>query len=154
MIEGDIKKYFDTVDHHILAQLLRKRVKDQNLIDLYWKLVKAGYVNNGKYEDSSLGVPQGVLSPLLSNIYLHEFDEYMEQVILKYGNTLRVSKANPKYLKLKRDIKRLEVLKRHQRSYYEWEELKELRKKILKEPSAIRTSETGSRVYYNRYADD
>lgn len=100
-----------------MANLLSKRIHDRRLIKLYWKLVNAGYVNDGEYEDSDIGVPQGgVLSPLLSNIYLHEFDEYMERVISKYSNNKRASKANPQYLKLKRQIKNLENVKRKELS--------------------------------------
>lgn len=155
IIEGDIKKYFDNVNHQILAELIKKRIKDQNLIGLYWKLVNAGYVNNGEYEVSNLGVPQGgVLSPLLSNIYLHEFDEYMEEIIKEYGNNKRVSKANPKYLKLNKQIAKLEKIKTKDMDEMTWNTLKELRDKVRKEPSVIRTEETGTRIYYNRYADD
>lgn len=155
IIEGDIRKYFDNVDHHILAELIKDKIKDKNLIDLYWKLVKAGYVNNGKYEESNLGVPQGgILSPLLSNIYLHEFDEFMEDIIKKYSNDRRVSKANPEYLKLKRKISKLDKLKLKEMDEITWRTLKNLRKQLEKLPSAIRTEETGTRIYYNRYADD
>lgn len=74
-IEGDIKGFFDNVDHKILETLLCKRIQDQQFIDLYWKLVKAGYVEKGKSFHSPLGVPQGgIVSPILSNIYLHELD--------------------------------------------------------------------------------
>src|ERR1700733_15189575 len=109
MIEGDLKGFFDHIDHHKLAELLKREIKDPNLIDLYWKLVAAGYVNNGKFESSFLGVPQGgVLSPLLSNVYLHEFDKFMEKGIAKYSDTTkRVSRHNPQYASLKRQISKL-----------------------------------------------
>jgi len=108
MIEGDIKGYFDNIDHQVLADLLSKKIKDQNLIDLYWKLVKAGYVNDGKHTRSHLGVPQGgVLSPLLSNIYLHEFDVFMQDLIERYTKDTRVSKNNPEYVRLRKEIKKI-----------------------------------------------
>lgn len=59
IIEGDIKSYFDTIDHHILADLLKKEIEDTNMINLYWKLVKAGYVEKGVYKENIIGVPQG-----------------------------------------------------------------------------------------------
>jgi retron-type reverse transcriptase len=92
IIEGNIKGFFDNIDHLILANLLMKRIKDKNLIDLYWKLVNTGYVNDGKFTKSHLGMPQGgVLSPLLSNIYLHEFDLFMKDLMEKYTDLTRVS---------------------------------------------------------------
>lgn len=154
MIEGDIKGYFDNIDHQLLATLLKKQIKDPNLIDLYWKLVKAGYVNDGYFTRSNLGVPQGgVLSPLLSNIYLHEFDVFMEDLTKKYSDlNKRVSKYNPEYLKIRKLISNIEAnenLNPEQR-----EELKNLKTKLIKIPSVIRDDSTATRVYYNRYADD
>lgn len=50
IIEGDIRSYFDNINHHKLAEILKKYIDDSNFIDLYWKLVKAGYVTtNTKY---------------------------------------------------------------------------------------------------------
>jgi len=153
IIEGDIKGFFDNIDHQILAELLTKRIKDKNLIDLYWKLVKAGYVNNGKFTVSHLGVPQGgVLSPLLSNIYLHEFDLYMKEIIEKYTNSKRVSKGNPEYAKLRSDIKK--ITNQEEINDQDKITLSELTNKLRITPSVIRTKDTGTRVYYNRYADD
>jgi group II intron reverse transcriptase/maturase len=153
IIEGDIKGFFDNIDHQILANLLMKKIKDKNLIDLYWKLVNAGYVNDGKFTKSHLGVPQGgVLSPLLSNIYLHEFDLFMKDLMEKYTDSTKVSKANPVYVKLRRDIKKLA----NQGAINEQERntLAKLTGRLRKTPSVIRTKNTGTRVYYNRYADD
>lgn len=154
MIEGDIKGYFDNISHHILASLLKKQIKDSNLMDLYWKLVNAGYVNDGNFTRTNLGVPHGgVISPLLSNIYLHEFDVFMNSLIEKYSNwDKRVSKANPTYIRLRKNISRLEEI----------EDLDEEKKKVLldlkttlrKTSSVIRDDSTATRIYYNRYADD
>ena len=153
IIEGDIRGYFDNIDHHILAELLTKRIKDKNILDLYWKLVRAGYVNDGKFTKSHLGVPQGgIISPLLSNIYLHEFDLFMQEMINKLSKPGRVSKANPKYNSLKRKITKLtkdEVLNLEERKG-----LAELTVELRKTSSVIRTPDTGTRIYYNRYADD
>jgi retron-type reverse transcriptase len=151
MIEGDIKGFFDNIDHHKLAELLEREIKDPNLIDLYWKLVAAGYVNNGKFESDFLGVSQGgVLSPLLSNVYLHEFDKFMEDLIAKYSDTTkRVSKHNPKYASLRHRITKLSATK-----WVDKSELLQLKRELLRTPSMIRDSTTGTRVYYNRYADD
>jgi len=153
VIEGDIKGYFDNIDHQILAGLLASRIKDKNLIDIYWKLVKAGYVNDGKFTRSHLGVPQGgVLSPLLSNIYLHEFDVFMQELIEKYTSQKRVSKANPEYVKLRREIKKLANIQ--ELNDQDKKNLAELSNRLKTVSSVIRTKDTGTRVYYNRYADD
>ena len=85
-IEGDIKAYFDSIDHHLLANLLRKHFRDQRLENLYWKLVKAGFVefipkHKPTFNKSILGVPQGgIISPLLSNLVLHELDLFVAEI--------------------------------------------------------------------------
>jgi group II intron reverse transcriptase/maturase len=154
MIEGDIKGYFDNIDHHILASLLKKQIKDTNLMDLYWKLVNAGYVNDGKFTRTNLGVPQGgVLSPLLSNIYLHEFDIFMNSLIEKYSNwDKRVSKANPTYIRQRKIISRLEEIEDPEEATKKV--LLDLKASFIKTPSVIRDDSTATRLYYNRYADD
>lgn len=79
IIEGDLASYFDTVHHGLLLQCVRRRVRDRRFVDLLWRLLKAGHVDRGLFVASSEGVPQGgVLSPLLSNIMLHEFDAWLE----------------------------------------------------------------------------
>jgi group II intron reverse transcriptase/maturase len=79
VIEGDLASYFDTVHHKLLLKCVRRRIADKRLVDLLWRFLKAGHVDKGLFMASSEGVPQGgVLSPLLSNIMLHEFDLWME----------------------------------------------------------------------------
>jgi group II intron reverse transcriptase/maturase len=61
-VEGDIKAYFDTIDHHVLVDILRRRIKDEVLISLIWKFLKAGYMENWQYNATHSGTPQGSLS--------------------------------------------------------------------------------------------
>jgi RNA-directed DNA polymerase len=80
VIEGDIKGYFDTVQHRKLMSLLRCRIADKDLLDLIWKFLKAGVMEDGLFATTPAGVPQGgVISPLLANVYLHEFDKWAEE---------------------------------------------------------------------------
>ena len=79
VIEGDLSSYFDTVHHKRLVRCVKRRVRDKRFIDLLWRLLKAGHVDKGVFQTSTEGVPQGgVISPLLSNIMLHEFDRFIE----------------------------------------------------------------------------
>jgi len=80
IIEGDLKSYFDTVHHRKLMSILRKRIADRKLLDLIWKILKAGVLEEGLFACTEAGVPQGgVISPLLANVYLNEFDKWAEQ---------------------------------------------------------------------------
>ena len=79
IIEGDLASYFDTVHHRLLLRCVRRRIRDDRFVDLLWRFLKAGHVDRGLFVASSEGVPQGgVLSPLLSNIMLNEFDAWLE----------------------------------------------------------------------------
>lgn len=79
VIEGDLASYFDTVHHRLLMRCLRKRVRDRRFLNLVWRIIKAGHVDRDLFRAASEGVPQGgVISPLLSNIVLYEFDQWLE----------------------------------------------------------------------------
>jgi len=81
VIDADIKGYFGNIRHNILLNLLRKRISDPRVIELIKGWLKAGVREEGKYiEAGGSGTPQGgVISPLLSNIYLHSFDKMIQQ---------------------------------------------------------------------------
>jgi group II intron reverse transcriptase/maturase len=96
IIEGDLASYFDTVHHRLLMKGIRKRVADQRFLALLWKFIKAGYVDRGLFRASSEGVPQGgVISPLLSNIMLHEFDAWMEERKDRWAWNFAILKQRP-----------------------------------------------------------
>jgi len=79
VIEGDLARYFDTVHHKLLMKCIRKRIRDARFMSLLWRFIKAGHIDNGLFRAAHEGVPQGgVISPLLSNIMLHEFDQWLE----------------------------------------------------------------------------
>ena len=72
----DLSKYFDTLNHEILINLLRKNVKDERVVQLIKRYLKSGVMENGVVMETEEGSPQGGnLSPLLANIYLNEFDQ-------------------------------------------------------------------------------
>jgi len=79
VVDIDLAKYFDTVNHDILIDMLRKRIKDERVIKLIRKYLKSGVMINGLTQPTEEGTPQGGnLSPLLSNIYLTAFDRMLE----------------------------------------------------------------------------
>lgn len=88
VIEGDIQGCFDNINHGILLNLLRKRIADEKFINIINKFLKSGYQlgfdKKGKlpiYQTKD-GTPQGgIVSPILANIYLHEFDKFMQEKI-------------------------------------------------------------------------
>ena len=79
VVDIDLAKYFDTVNHDILLELVSREVKDKAVIKLIRKFLKSGVMASGLYSPTEEGTPQGGnLSPLLSNIYLTEFDRMLE----------------------------------------------------------------------------
>jgi len=81
VIEGDIKSYFDTINHEILMDLLRRRIRDKKLLRLVWLFLRAGVMEGRLFSDTETGTPQGgIVSPLLANVYLHELDMFMARL--------------------------------------------------------------------------
>lgn len=79
VVDIDMKAYFDTVNHDKLMYLIEKKVKDKQVLCLIRRYLMSGIMENGLIHPSNEGTPQGGnLSPLLSNIYLNEFDRFLE----------------------------------------------------------------------------
>jgi RNA-directed DNA polymerase len=84
VIEGDIRKCFDRINHHILLRLIQQRIADCRIVALVEAFLNAGILDDGLVEDTPEGTPQGgILSPLLANIYLHQLDLWWWR---KFGN--------------------------------------------------------------------
>jgi len=160
-IEGDIKEFFDNINHQVLITILRKRIKDEKFIRLMWKFLKAGFVENWRFQKTYSGTPQGgIISPLLANIYLNEFDNFIEKE-LKPSFDLgepKKRKRNTEYRKYDMRNQRLqkkinatedEVLRKEM-----IEEYKANQKILLNLPYYESNTDTYKAIKYVRYADD
>ena len=84
-IEGDIKGFFDNIDHDVLIRILNERINDERFIRLIRKFLKAGYLEDWTFHNTYSGTPQGgIISPILANIYLDKLDKFMEEYIHKF----------------------------------------------------------------------
>jgi len=83
IVEADIKGFFDNVEHDILLDFLKQRIKDTSLLFLINRFLKAGYIDNNLLVKSDKGTPQGsILSPMLANIFLHYvLDTWFERTV-------------------------------------------------------------------------
>lgn len=85
IVDIDLERFFDTVNHDRLTNIISKTIKDGNLISLIRAFLDSGVMVNGKYKETPIGTPQGGnLSPLLSNIMLNELDKELEARGLKF----------------------------------------------------------------------
>lgn len=164
-VEGDIKKYFDTINYHKLIEILKEEINDKEFIDFIWKAIKVEYVTvlEKKIEYSEIGTPQGgTLSPILSNIYLHKLDKFMEQIVEESKKTGPTSIDNPEYKKIHTKISNDRQIFSKTYRYTKDSKLKtkarlsgilslEKKRAVLK--SKI-TNKGSFRIYYVRYADD
>src|SRR5690242_1624989 len=104
-IEGDISDCFGSLDQEILLGILAERIRDNRFLRLIRNMLKAGYLEDWQYHDTLSGTPQGgVVSPLLSCIYLHKLDEFAERELIPQYTKGKWRKANPAYGRLRRQI--------------------------------------------------
>ena len=104
IIEFDIKGFFDNINHNKMIEFLEKKIDDKRIIHIIRQMLKAGYAQDWKYNATWSGTPQGgVISPILANIYLHELDTFMEDMICQFNKGER-RKDNPDYKKLCRQM--------------------------------------------------
>ncbi|WP_345128437.1 reverse transcriptase/maturase family protein, partial [Streptomyces chiangmaiensis] len=97
-VEGDISDCFGSFNHEILLGLLAEKIHDQRFLRLIRHMLQAGYLEDWEYRDTLSGVPQGgVVSPILSNIYLHKLDEFVERELIPQYTRGALRTANPAY---------------------------------------------------------
>jgi len=147
-IEGDISKYFDTIDHNVLLDILSRNIHDGRFIRLVSNMLKAGYIEDWKFNQTISGTPQGgVISPLLANIYLNEFDNWIDEFMTpKYTKGER-HKPNSDYRKLTDEIRKSKNIG----------DIKTAHQLVVKRreiPSVDTHDENYRRFRYVRYADD
>ena len=147
VIEGDLAKFFDSISHHKLMQILEAKITDRKFTKLIWKALRAGYFEFKSYKNNVVGTPQGsIVSPILANIFLHQLDLYV--------------------LSLKKEFDKGKKAPRSKESrYFEYHILKArkegnhpLMRKLIAERSQAPAIDFGSesfkRLAYVRYADD
>ena len=160
-VEGDIKSYFDTIDHQILMSIIRKRIKDEAFIELLWKFLRAGYMENWNYNATYSGIAQGSgFSPILANVYLNEFDRFMENYKKGFDKGSE-RELDERYMKAK--IKHQSFSKKTAKEWHNLTEeekksalrkIKELKKEFQKFPTRNPMDDKYKRIQYVRYADD
>ena len=90
VLDADIKGYFDNINHEKLLEFVQQRISDKKILKLIRKWLKCGIVDEGELLENEMGTPQGgVISPLLANIYLHEFDKFWTQQTKVKGKLIR-----------------------------------------------------------------
>lgn len=98
-IEGDISRCFDRLDHTVLITILQEKLHDNRFVRLISNLLKAGYLEDWQWNATLSGSPQGgVISPILSNIYLDKLDQFVETVLLPKYNRGEKRRGNPEYM--------------------------------------------------------
>ncbi|WP_378954244.1 group II intron reverse transcriptase/maturase [Pelosinus sp. sgz500959] len=146
-IEGDIKGFFDNMSQNILLGLLKKKIKDGRIIEIIRRFLEAGYFEFHQVHDSLSGAPQGgIISPILSNIYLHELDKVME----KMEREINIKPQKKQNLAHYRVWKERDFFRRNG----DYEKVKELTKKLRSMPSRDPFDKDYKRVRYVRYCDD
>jgi len=147
-IEGDISDCFGSLDHQILLKILAENIRDQRFLRLIRHMLTAGYLEDWDWRPTLSGVPQGgVVSPILSSIYLDKLDEFVEQdLIPRY--TQGASRAiNPAY----REVKiRLARARRHR----DRPAVRSLKTQLRAFPQGDPMDPGYRRLKYIRYADD
>lgn len=157
-IEGDIKGFFDNIDHDVLVGILRERISDDRFIRLIRKFLKAGYVEDWTFHNTYSGMPQGgIVSPILANIYLDKLDKYVKEYIRHFdmGTKRRPGKeSNNLANERKRTVRKLKKVKDGTEKAALVARLKAIEQERAAFPNGDEMDESYRRLKYIRYADD
>lgn len=157
-IEGDIKGFFDNINHNILVDILRERIDDERFIRLIRKFLNAGYFENWTYHDTYSGTPQGgIISPILANIYLDKFDKYVSEYAKNFNKGKRRKRTT--------EYRKNEIALRNARIALDKSEtetdkqnaillIRKLEKERVNIPCNDPMDNDYARLFYVRYADD
>jgi group II intron reverse transcriptase/maturase len=147
-IEGDISDCFGSLDHEIMIEILAEKIHDNRFLRLVRNMLTAGYLEDWRWNATLSGCPQGgVVSPVLSNVYLHKLDEYVETVLIPQHTQGRRRRGNPEY---ERVFKALSQARRDG----DRAGARELRQQLRRLPRRDPSDPGYRRLRYSRYADD
>ncbi len=147
-IEGDIADCFGSLDHEVMITILAEKIHDARFLRLIRNMLKVGYLEDWKWNVTLSGAPQGgVVSPILSNIYLHKLDNYVETVLIPQHTQGERRRLNI-------DYKRLHDTRRRAQQKGDRATARELRRKMQSMPRSDPNDPNFRRLRYCRYADD
>ena len=147
-IEGDISDCFGSLDHSVMLSILAEKIHDNRFLRLIKQMLQAGYLEDWEWNATLSGCPQGgVVSPVLSNIYLDRLDKFVETVLIPEYTRGALRKHNPEYARMRMAAAR--AYKRGDR-----QTASVLRKRLRGLPSGDPRDPGFRRLHYTRYADD
>jgi group II intron reverse transcriptase/maturase len=147
-IEGDIADCFGSLDHKVMLSILAVNIHDGRFLRLMRNMLQAGYLEDWTWNATLSGAPQGgVVSPLLSNIYLHRLDHYVEKVLIPENTRGERRARNPAYVQASNALAR--ARQRGDRA-----EVRMLHQQLRAMPSQDPGDPGYRRLRYVRYADD
>jgi group II intron reverse transcriptase/maturase len=147
-VEGDVSDCFGSLDHQVMLDTLAEKIHDNRFLRLLRNMLQAGYLEDWEWNATFSGAPQGgVASPVLSNIYLHRLDTFVETVLIPQYTRGVHRASNFEYKRIASAIER--ARKRGDRT-----QVRELRKRQRGLPSQDPQDPGYRRLRYARYADD
>ena len=162
IVEGDIKSCFDAIPHRAILETLRKRIRDERFLALVAKFLKSGVMEEGQFRNTYSGTPQGgIISPLLANVVLHEFDVWMTERWAanppQESNADYRHRQTTEYRQQTRRIKYLREMLKHGEPFPKQRtavEVKAELKRLEQARKQTRPSQSQRSLRYVRYADD
>jgi len=154
-IEGDIKGCFDNINHEKLIEILGRKIKDSRFLNIIRQFLKAGYIENWKYNATYSGSPQGgICSPILANIYLNELDKKFQEIKIRFDKP-RTAYNTPEYRDADNEMKRISGRAKRTTDENERQKLIARYKQIQKSLRNIPCKPADNKKFtFVRYADD
>jgi group II intron reverse transcriptase/maturase len=147
-IEGDVADCFGSLDHDLMITILSEKIHDNRFLRLVRNMLTAGYLEDWKWGATLSGAPQGgVASPILSSIYLHKLDQFVETVLIPEYTRGDRRARNPAYLDLQNQLAKA-------RRCGDRPLARTLRRRMVSLPSGDPDDPDYRRLRYCRYADD
>jgi len=147
-VEGDIADCFGSFDHDVMVGILSEKIHDNRFLRLLRNMLTAGYLEDWRWGATLSGVPQGgIASPVLSNIYLHKLDEFVDKTLVPEYTRGGLRAKNPEYRKVEQAI--VTARRKGDRA-----QVRALYRRLHSLPSQDPRDPGYRRLRYCRYADD